>query len=203
MPISELSVASLRTELRVVDRDIAGVLGQLSTLQVSERKALERRDKAALDTAWASREAQNAHLRELETHRDAVYEALAARFQPQVASWTERASRTAESWRKDDRDRLDALRERTAQILALVAEIADSRQRRPDQYRQLQEELDSLRQAAEPVNIPPPEVDWSQPPLDLAPLDRELEQARRALQEHGQTGPRLVGSDLDAQPELN
>jgi hypothetical protein len=201
MPISELSVASLRTELRVVDRDIAGVLGQLSTLQLSERKALERRDKAALDAAWASREAQNARLRELETHRDAVYEAIAARFQPQVASWTERASSTAEGWRKDDRERLDTLRALAAQIEALVAEIAGSRLGRADQYRQLLEELDSLRQAADPVNIPTPDVDWSQPALDFAPLDRELEQARRALLQHGQNGPRLVGSDLDAEPE--
>lgn len=202
MPISELSVASLRTELRVVDREIAGILGQLSILQISERKALEHRDKLALDVAWAGREAQNARLQQLEGHRDSVYQALAARFEPQVSGWQERANAAVERWRREDHDRLGLLRERTQQIRELVGDITKSRHQRSDEYRQFREELEALREAADPVSIPTPDVDWTQPALDFGPLGKEIEQARRALLRADQGGSLLAASEVDAESSL-
>jgi hypothetical protein len=161
--------------LSAIDDDVAGGLRTIAQLEESEREALERRDKVALDVAWRGRETESAKLRDLDARRAAVYAALVRRMEPELEAWRERCGSTVASWREEDQEQTETVERGLRQIESLVWTLMNRGPRRQTERQHLLDEFDALAAKVEPVPVVLPDLDWSVPPVVLRDLVTRLE----------------------------
>jgi hypothetical protein len=179
--LSQLSVAALRAELLSLEDELAAKLQTLADFQEGEREALAHRDRAALDAAWQRRETEEARVQELERRSKVVREALALRMDPAVEAWRERCDEAVASWRKTDEEQVAEVEQALRRIESIVWNLFTREVRRHQQRESLLADFQALEDAAKPVKVTCPEIDWSVPPIALRDVTTRLESTLEML----------------------
>jgi chromosome segregation ATPase len=168
-----MSVDGLRVEFEAIDREMDAIRQKLAMLEQDEKSAVDRHDRAALDSAWAEHDRQLEELGALEQRREQARRDLLREAELDIERWRSKADVRVQRWREEGADVLQQLQAAIEQIERVLTELEERPERYSQERLQLLEELRELRRdfAAE---LPEPEIDWTVPRPDLEPFANRL-----------------------------
>jgi chromosome segregation ATPase len=169
-----MGVDGLRIEFQAIEHEIGLVRQKLAVLEDDEKDAVGRHDRTALDSAWLEHDQQLEQLRTLEVRREQAKRDLVREAELDIDRWRSKADVRVQQWREESREAFQQLNASLDQIERTLIELEERPDRHSTQRAQLLEELAALRPSDLAPDLSQPEVDWTDPTLDLEPIASRL-----------------------------
>lgn len=172
---AQASEADLRLQLAEVQAAKTAKEQSLPALKQAEFEALEKHDKAALDSVWSEHDVRLQELERLQSRREELRQRLVDLAEAALDRWRKSAEDRVCAWRHDGEIVVHDMLQGLDEIEVLLTRLQAAPRRQTEERQALLAELDVLRERDWPVDLPHPEIDWHVPFADLRDVTERLE----------------------------